>query len=68
MTITPTQFSVTQFDTTSSVLQSFTSDFTAVKNKINSASGGNCTNWDDGLFKANGTFGGRADKPDLILS
>ncbi|MDD2482786.1 MAG: VWA domain-containing protein [Candidatus Shapirobacteria bacterium] len=64
---TPTQFSVTQFDTTADILQPFTSDFTAVKTKINSAGGGDCTNWDDSIFKANGTFGGRADKPDLIL-
>ncbi len=64
---TPTQFSVTKFDTTAQVLQSFTSDFALTKTKIDSASGGNYTNWQDGLIKARSTYDPRAGKPNLII-
>ena len=64
---TPTQFSVSRFSDTASVLQAFTSDTTLVKSKIDSADGGTYTNWQDGLTKAWGTFGGRADKPNLVI-
>jgi len=64
---TPTQFSVTEFDTTASVTQSFTSNTTAINNAINAASSGGYTNWEDGLVKAQSTYDPRLDKPNLVL-
>ncbi|MCA9346569.1 VWA domain-containing protein [Candidatus Saccharibacteria bacterium] len=64
---TPTQFSVTKFATTGSVVQSFTSNFTNVNNAINGipVSGGS-TNWEDGLLKAQSTFDPRIN-PNLVV-
>ena len=64
---TPTQFSVTQFGTTARILQPFTSDYAAVKTAINSAGGGDWTNWEDGLNKAWSTYDPRPDKPNLMI-
>ena len=64
---TPTQFSVTEFDTTASVRQSFTSNTTLVNNAINAASSGGFTNWEDGLVKAQSTFDPRPLKPNLVI-
>lgn len=67
---TPTQFSVTQFDTTAKILLPFTSvttGSTAIKNAINSAGGGNYTNWEDGLNKAWSTYDPRTDKFNLMI-
>lgn len=63
---TPTQFSVTEFDTSATVLQTFTSDKVAVDAAIDSASGGGWTNWEDGLLNAQSTLPNRT-KPDLVL-
>ena len=63
---TPTQFSVTKFDTTATVLQTFTGDSTLVKSKIDSAFGGNFTNWQDGFVKTNNTLPNRTN-PNLII-
>lgn len=65
---TPTQFSVTRFDTTANVLQNFTSNLTTTKNAINSVTAnGNTTNWEDGLAKSFSTFDPRTDKTNLIV-
>lgn len=67
---TPTQFSVTKFDTTASVIQSFTSDIAVVNNKITNTiptQGNGYTNWEDGLNKAQGTFDPRNEIPNLII-
>jgi uncharacterized repeat protein (TIGR01451 family) len=64
---TPTQFSVTEFDTTASVAQGFTGNATAVKSAIDGATSGGFTNWEDGLVKATSTFDPRPAKPDLVV-
>lgn len=65
---TPTQFSVTEFGNSASVIRTFTSNITLVNNAINSVStSGGGTNWEDGLLKAQGTFDPRADKPNLVI-
>ncbi len=63
---TPTQFSVTDFDSTAAVLQTFSGDVTTVKNAINTPSSGGSTNWEDGLIKAQSTLPNRSN-PDLVL-
>jgi len=66
---TPTWFSVTRFATIASVVQTFTSDTSAVNAAINAIPvGGGYTNWQDGLTKALSTFSSdRNDIPDLII-
>ncbi len=64
---TPTQFSVIDFDDNAVILQSFTNNKTDIINAINMPTSGGCTNWEDGLIKANDTFDPRVDKPDLVL-
>ncbi len=64
----PTQFSVTRFGTSASVLQGFTSNTTDVIDAINSVStGGGGTDWEEGLSTAYGTFDPRQTKPNLII-
>ena len=67
MPSTPTQMSVTDFDDDATVLQTFTTNITLIKNAINSPTSGGCTNWEDALLDAYGTFDPRVDKPDLII-
>ena len=65
---TPTQFSVTDFDTTASVLQSFTDDTVLINLAINSPTSGGSTNWEDGLLKAQDTLAAsRGDVPNLVV-
>lgn len=65
---TPTQFSVTRFGTTASVIAEFSSNVTTTNTAIDSVTtGGGGTNWEDGLLKAYGTFDPRADKPNLVI-
>ncbi len=65
---TPTEFSVSRFATTASVVQSFTSNITAVNAAINGIpSGGGYTNWEDGLFKGQSTLTNRPTYPDLMI-
>lgn len=65
---TPTQFSVTRFGTSATVLRNFTANVGNVNSSINGIStGGGGTNWEDGLLKASGTFDPRADKPNLVI-
>ncbi len=65
---TPTQFSVTRFGTSASVIRTFTSNVSSVNTAINGIStGGGGTNWEDGLIKASSTFDPRADKPNLVI-
>lgn len=65
---TPTQFSVTRFATSATVLQNFTSNTTTVNNAIDSVStGGGYTNWEDGLIKANSTFSSGTSNPNLVI-
>ena len=64
---TPTQFSVIDFDDYAVIVQSFTNNKTAIINAINTPTSGGCTNWEDGLLKANDTFDPRIEKPDLVL-
>lgn len=64
---TPTEFSVTRFATTATVLQPFTDDVTAVNTAINGVpTGGGYTNWEDGLIKAKSTLPNRTN-PDLVI-
>jgi hypothetical protein len=63
---TPTQFSVTDFDDSASVLQSFSGDATTIKNAIDLPTSGGSTNWEDGLITAQGTFDPRSN-PNLII-
>jgi uncharacterized protein YegL len=67
MPSTPTQMSVTDFDNTATVIQTFTSDKNLVIAAINTPTSGGCTNWEDGLIKARSTFDPRVDKPDLVI-
>ena len=66
---TLTEFSVTQFDTTATVDQAFTSDATLIKSKIDAipSPGGGNTNWEDAFLEANSTFDPRANKPNMII-
>lgn len=65
---TPTQFSVTRFATTASVVQNFTSDTAAVISAINSIPvGGGYTNWEDGLLEAQSTLSNRSEIFDLVI-
>jgi len=64
---TPTQFSLTAFDTTAWVNSSFTGDEAALITAINGTDGDGCTNWEAALTTAIGTFGGRPDKPNLLV-
>lgn len=65
---TPTQFSVTRFASSASVLQGFTADTSSVNAAINSIpSGGGYTNWEDGLAKAASTFDPRPTVPNLVI-
>lgn len=67
---TPTQFSLSQFNTDSSVIQAFTSDASLIQNKIDttipSVGTGN-TNWDSGLARAASTFDPRPTKANVIV-
>lgn len=64
---TPTQFSVTRFASSASVIQSFTSNVTTVNNAINGIPvGGGFTNWEDGFIKANSTLPNRSN-PNLVI-
>ncbi|NIS64025.1 MAG: hypothetical protein GTO05_02545, partial [Gemmatimonadales bacterium] len=51
---------------TATVLQGFTTDATALKNAIDSATTGQFTNWDDALYDARTLFPNRA-APDVII-
>ena len=65
---TPTEFSVTYFNTTATVVQSFTSTLTSVTTAVNGVpSANNYTNWQQGLTKAQSTFPGAQGKPNLII-
>lgn len=66
---TPSMFSVTDFDNTASVLQTFTSDVSLINNAIDIPASGGSTNWQDGLSKAFGTFDPRSEPghPNLIV-
>jgi uncharacterized repeat protein (TIGR01451 family) len=70
---TPTQFSVTDFDTTARVIGDFSGDATEVKSFIDSPlivggqPHGGATNWEDGLIKAQSTFDPRPTVPNLII-
>ncbi len=69
---TPTQFSVTSFGTSASVLQGFTANTATVNAAINGipntpiSPNPQYTNWEDGLIKANSTLPNRTN-PNLIL-
>lgn len=64
---TPTQFSVTEFDTNSYTPLDFTSDVNAIKSAIDGAFAGGGTNWKEGIATARGTFDPRTNKPNLII-
>lgn len=66
---TPTQFSVTSFNTTATVVQSFTDDAATVNSAIDSVPLtpiNGFTNWEDGLLKAQSTFDPRPN-PNLVI-
>ena len=64
---TPTQFSVTDFGDTASVLQTFTGNTASLTTAINTPTSGGYTNWEDGLLKAQSTFDPRGDHPNLVI-
>ncbi|MFO0882472.1 MAG: VWA domain-containing protein [Candidatus Saccharimonadales bacterium] len=65
---TPTQFSVTKFNTSATVLQNFTSNVTTVNSAIDSVStSSGYTNWEDALIKANSTFSSGTSNPNLVI-
>ncbi len=66
---TPTLFSVTDFDATAKVVQTFTGDISLLNIAINEPISGGATNWEDGLKKAFGTFDPRPGvvHPNLIV-
>ncbi len=61
LAVTPTHFSVVDFDTEAWVKQEFTVDVALIKTAINSVTSGGATNWEDGLIKAQSTFDPRPD-------
>lgn len=64
---TPTEFSVTRFATTATVIQPFTSNVGNVNTAINGVpTNGGYTNWQDGLIKASSTLPNRVN-PNLII-
>jgi hypothetical protein len=63
---TPTQFSVTDFDDTATVLQDFTSDTSLINTAINTPTSDGYTNWEQGLIEAQSTFDPRPN-PNLII-
>jgi len=63
---TPTQFSVTDFDDTATMLQGFTSDTSLINTAINTPTSGGYTNWEQGLLEAQGTFDPRLN-PNLVI-
>ncbi len=70
---TPTQFSVTSFGTTATLIAgpgpaSFSNDATTIKGRINGVStGGGSTNWEDGLIKAASSFDPRPGVQNVIV-
>lgn len=67
---TPTEFSVTKFGTTASMVQGFTGSATTTNTAIDGTfTDGSKTNWEDGLLKAQSTFDPRAvsSHPNLIV-
>ena len=63
---TPTEYSVTRFATTATVVQNFPG--ATVSTAINGIpQGGGFTNWQDGLTKAQSTLTNRGDHPDLVI-
>ncbi len=69
LSVTPADFSVTKFNTTASVVQSFSSNAATVNAAINSVTTttNGSTNWQDGLVKTLGTFDPRVDVPNIIV-
>jgi cysteine-rich repeat protein len=68
LSVTPTQFSVTNFNTTATVLQAFSNSTSVIAAAINSVSlSSGYTNWQDGLVKAQSTFDPRVANPNLII-
>ncbi len=65
--MTPTQFSVTDFDWNATILQSFTENASTVINAINIPTSGGNTNWEQALVKAQSTFDPRPNHPNLII-
>lgn len=63
----PDLFSVTLFNTSAKVQQSFTADTSLINAAINSAVSGGATNWQDGLTKAASTFDPRPEVHNLIV-
>ncbi len=66
---TPTQFSVTKFATTGTVVQSFTANITDVNSAINAIpEDEGSTNWEDGLLKAQSTFDPRSNQNLVVFA
>ena len=67
LSATPTLFSVTDFDHSGHVLQTFTGNIALLNTAVNTPSSGGQTNWEDGLLKAKSTFDPRNDHPNLVI-
>ncbi len=65
---TKAEFSLTEFDSTSTVLQNFTNNITALNNGINSLGGGSSTYWAAGLQDGLDTFSSlNSTAPKLLI-
>jgi len=68
LAVTPSEFSVTSFNTTATVRQAFSANSTLVNSAIGAVPTSNgSTNWEDGLLKAQSTFDPRVSTPNLIV-
>jgi uncharacterized repeat protein (TIGR01451 family) len=65
---TSTQFSLTKFNSTGAIAQTFTGNAAEIKNAINNVhTSSGYTNWEDALIKAESTFDPRPSVPNLIV-
>lgn len=64
---TPTEFSLTRFATSATVMEGFTSNVATINTAIDTIpTGGGFTNWEDGLTKAQSTLPNRSN-PNLVI-
>ncbi|OGN04928.1 MAG: hypothetical protein A2831_02640 [Candidatus Yanofskybacteria bacterium RIFCSPHIGHO2_01_FULL_44_17] len=66
--LTPTEFSITAFNTVATKLQDFSNNTDTLKSAIDNVPlSHNLTNWEDALIKADDTFDPRPTVPNLIV-
>jgi len=68
LAVTPSEFSVTSFNTAATVRQAFSTNSALVNSAIGAVPTSNgSTNWEDGLLKAQSTYDPRTSTPNLIV-